>query len=555
MTHTREWRLKRNDALQKAAFALALTVFFCVILFFFLSLIKFTGFGFKKTGAEFSFNKSTFFSTVIFTLAQALCSTLLALLFGMIAAYFVSHRKFALRKFLLSLSAIPLCVPAIVVALGYISTFGISGVINRTLVSVFNFGESPLKFLYSFWGLVICQGFYNFPLVMLSVSRQWLSLDTRQQDCARLLGAGEGRIFFGITLNQLLPGIFSSCIPVFIYSFFSFMIAGLFAGMDGTTLELALYQAAKAQLNYRKALVIAFTQTTLAFAVLFIYSKIEHIGSRQKETSLEREKHILKPLSKTSGAEKFSFAIFIIIAFIFFIMPFACILILSFTKSSRASSSFTFEIWKKILSMKSFWLSIRNTVLSASCTALFATATGFVYALFLRTKDPMQKNHFLKIIPLLPMAVSSVMLGLGSAALVKRGNFLLLILAQTSLIWPFAFRQIYASMVKIPEHVFENIKLLDTKLLNGIFRIILPYSKKSVLSTIGLCFALSAGDASLPLTLSLRKFDTLALFTYRLAGSYRLSEACCSGIVLAAICMMAFSFSTQEKFNLTENKQ
>ena len=80
---------------------------------------------------------------------------------------------------------------------------------NRFLMSVFNLKDAPLKFLYSFWGIVMVQGFYNFPLVMVSVSDSWKTLDRSQADSARLLGAGEIKIFFTITFRQIFPSLVS----------------------------------------------------------------------------------------------------------------------------------------------------------------------------------------------------------------------------------------------------------------------------------------------------------------------------------------------------------
>ncbi len=542
MMFNKEWRYKRDSILQKAAAGICTVLFVSVILFFLAASLKSLTFAFEGTYLKerISINRKLFIKTVFFTLGQASFSTLLALIFGLFGAYFVSHKTFPLRKVLISFSAIPLCVPAIVVALGYISTFGFAGIINRFLIRFFSLKEAPVRFLYSFYGLIICQGFYNFPLVMMTVSREWSRLDKRQADSARLLGAGERKVFFTITLNQLLPAIFSSCIPVFIYSFFSFMIAGLFAGMDGTTMEVSLYQAAKSQLNYKLASLIALTQTLIAFTVLFIYSLIEGRSRNQKETVLAGKDLKLKKLSESSFKEKIYFGIFLLITFIFFILPFICILILSFTKNGRSSSVFTLTLWKSIFTKKSFLQSVKNTCISGVCTSVLCTVCGFVFALFLRVKDPSAKNHFLKIIPLLPMSVSSVMLGLGTSLLVKRGNFLLLILAQTALSWPFAYRQIYASLVKIPDTILYSARLLSRNRLDSVFKIILPYIKSSILNSLTLCFAISAGDAAIPLTLSLKDFDTLALYTYRLAGSYRLNEACVCGLLLGLLCMIVF---------------
>ena len=58
-----------------------------------------------------------------FTVMQAILSAFLATAVGLAAAYFCAKKKFAGRKFLLALSSIPLCVPAIIVALAFIVFF------------------------------------------------------------------------------------------------------------------------------------------------------------------------------------------------------------------------------------------------------------------------------------------------------------------------------------------------------------------------------------------------------------------------------------------------
>ena len=58
--------------------------------------------------------------------------------------------------------------------------------------------------------------------------------------------------------------------------------------------------------------------------------------------------------------------------------------------------------------------------------------------------------------------------------------------------------------------------------------------------TICALVAISAGDATLPLVLSMQKFSTLSLFTYRLAASYRFTEACVSGLILGLVCSIVF---------------
>ena len=84
---------------------------------------------------------------VWFTFLQAACSTLLALLIGLSAAFFCGRRKFAGRKFLLSLSSVPFCVPPLIIALGYVTFLGLNGGLNHFLMFIFGLEKPPVKIL------------------------------------------------------------------------------------------------------------------------------------------------------------------------------------------------------------------------------------------------------------------------------------------------------------------------------------------------------------------------------------------------------------------------
>ena len=84
-----------------------------------------------------------------FTVMQAFLSAAGASGIGLCAAFFCARRKFFGRKLLLSLSAIPLSVPPVVIALAFILFFGINGFVNK-LLAVVSAGQLSLgTFLYS----------------------------------------------------------------------------------------------------------------------------------------------------------------------------------------------------------------------------------------------------------------------------------------------------------------------------------------------------------------------------------------------------------------------
>ena len=480
-------------------------------------------------------------SVSAFTVLQAVCSTGIALAIGIAAAFFTANRRFRGKKFLLSLSSVPFCVPALLVALGFVSFFGISGTVNLVFKSLLGDRAVQFRFLYSFLGIVIVQGFYNFPLVMKTVHDTWGSLSQEQAEAARLLGASEARIFRTITIFQLIPSIVSSCMLVFLYCFFSFLLILLFGGVGCTTLEVEIYKSARATLDFSQAARLAAAETTLACLFVALYSLLEQKSSKTRGIAFFRQ----NSLPKISGNFERLASVFVFsLILLFFIAPLFSICYNAF---SSAREIFTFSTLQKVLKMRGFLPSLATTVLIALVTSFLSTLVAFFYSVFLRTVDSNGRILILRILPMVPMAISSVVTGVLIIMLVRRGTIIHLILAQVFLTWPLAFRQIFASVSKIQQETIDAARILSKRKLDLIFRIYAPQSVRGILSAAGFCFAVSAGDTTLPLVLALPKFTNLSLFTYRLAGAYRFHEACAAGLVLGAICMIVFAITNRFK--------
>lgn len=539
----------KKDYLQAGIIFISACIFFLVLVFFLLPLSA--AFAPLFLGNSF-FQEVHFYylgKIIAFTFAQSIISTLLALVVGLVAAFFVSQRNFFARSFLLSLSSIPLCLPALIVALGYISTFGMAGTLNSILIKVFNLKEAPLRFLYSFWGVVICQGFYNFPLVMATVCDAWEKLDKDQADSARLLGASEKRVFFTVTLYQLLPSVVSACIPVFIYCFFSFVIVTLFASTGGTSLEVAIYHAARSSLNFKEVGFLSFVECLCVFIILLFYSYLEKKSLLNRGLSFSFINACTR--KGVRGKDLFFFIPFAFMIFLFFLLPLFSILLSSCTSVFQGKNHLSVKPWINLFKSKGFFSALSYTFITSLASSFLCCISGSFYAIFLRIKK--YKGHLynggllLKTLPLLPMTLSSVVMAVGLSRLFSRGNILYFILAKSALSWPFAFRQIYSALEKIPDSQIDCAILFSNKRCHLIFKILLPQVKSNLLSSLGFCFALCAGESTLPYVLSLPHFDTLALKTFRLASSYRLSESCAAGLLLALICMLIFFIADRIK--------
>ena len=465
-----------------------------------------------------------------FTVAQALCSLTIALAIGVCGAYFVANRNFKGKRFLISSSVIPTSLPALIMALGYIQVFGLNGLYNKILCNVFSLDEGPIKFLYSLWGIVLAQGFYNVPLVIQAVGRTWQHLGKDEEYSAYLLGASRKKVFFTITLWKLLPSIGGVAIPVFLYCFFSFMIILMFGSPGIATLETEIFHAGRSVLNFKSAAILSLIETSIAFLVLFIYSQIEKKSEKVSGISFYKDFTEQKKLSKK---DIIPFGILIILLLGFFYIP-----LLSIIKGA-------WNGWKKLFSYRSFFPSLITTVKTGSCTALICTVTAFTYSVLIRKHHGTKKERILKNLALLPMAVSSVVLGIGFIRCISTGKFVHLVFAQSALLWPFAFKQLNAGVISIPEETLNAANILSSK-LDTIFKVMIPQSKETIFSTLALTFSLSAGEAALPLVLSIPNYTSLSLLIYRLSSSYRFSEACAVAITQALLCLV-ISLILQEK--------
>ncbi len=469
-----------------------------------------------------------------FTLFQAILSTAISLFLGIVAAFFTARRIFFGRKFLLSLSSVPFCVPALIVALGYVCVFGMNGTANKILMGVLNLKNPPLTFLYSFGGLILTQGFYNFPIAMKTVGDAWAKLPSAQANAARILGASEWRIFRTLTIFQLSSAIVSASLPIFIYCFMSFILVLMFGALGTTTLEVEIYRAAKILINLPLASKFAIIETAVALFVVILQCVAEEKGSRSSgilADSFERQK--IK--SKKEIALFWIFAFFVVFGFLFPLFGIA--LNAFFQPNARFLQPF-----KTIVQFGSFFRALKGTFFTGILTATLCTVSGFVYAVILSV---FRSTPIKRALPMIPLAISSVVFALGLLRVAENSNFFLLVLAQSALNWPFAFRQIYAQISKIPPRTKDAAKILSPNPLDAIFRLYLPVSKRGIFSAAGFCFALSAGDTTLPLVLALPDFETLSLFTYRLAGAYRFHEACASGLLLGAFCAIVFALSSK----------
>jgi len=171
------------------------------------------------------------------SLLFATASTLLAAIGGVFVAYWTSGLSLRLKRFLLSLYAIPASLSGLVVAFGFIVLLGRNGVVNQLLGAL----GLPRFDLYSWTGLLLVFPFYNVPLFALALMPLLESLGKELMEAARASGATPFQAWVRVLLPNLMPGILAGSAIVFAGMMGAFGTALALTGFAKNLLSLQIY--------------------------------------------------------------------------------------------------------------------------------------------------------------------------------------------------------------------------------------------------------------------------------------------------------------------------
>ncbi len=476
-----------------------------------------------------AFSEPRFARSFSYGLSQAAASAALAAVIGLPGAFLLAKRRFPGKRILSALSAVPFCVPPLIIAIGFVLYYGREGFLNQALMSMLGLDEPPIRFLYSFAGVVMAHGFYNFPVVMSFVGDAWASSPKRHEDAARLLGASERRVFLTVTLPSIMPAIGAALSLVFLMCFYSFVIVLLFGGPGVGTPEVELYRAARFEFDRPLASAFALVETLVAMLALAVYGTFErHAGLDRREAERAASAGFA---SRLGVAAALLYGAFIVLCFV---GPLGSILVesLRLRTASRGASSFGLGNYVSLFARRGFAAAALNTIALGLSSATIAAATGFAFSVGLKRTTSTLAS---KVLPLLPLGVSSVVMAYGWNAALGRPSVFALAAVQAVSAYPFVLRAIQSSVGLSDERYVEAARTLGSTRLGSALRVRLPMAAPSLASGFALAFAMSAGDANAIIAAPVGGFETIALMLYRLAGAYRLNEACAAAVVLAMV--------------------
>ncbi|HEU4518025.1 MAG TPA: thiamine/thiamine pyrophosphate ABC transporter permease ThiP [Microvirga sp.] len=452
---------------------------------------------------------------VAFSLAQATLSTALATAFGAALAVALSRRRFPGRGLYLAGLGAAAVMPAIVVVFATVDVFGRGGWLGalsaRTGVSIFGWP-----------GILFAHVLLNAPFVARVMLDALGTVPAEHWRLAQALGFGPlavARHLDWPVLRAELAGVASL---VFLLCFTSFAIV-LTLGGGRATLEVAIYEALRVDLDYGRAAWLGLLQVAICLCVALALGRLfarappatTHRPAVPRPDRDDRRLAVLDALVLVLGAALVG-------------PP-----LLSVAAGWRAIPAVVDPDFGGALAT-----SLGIAALSAALSVGFAAAIAASVRRLRRAPAGARLARLYESVPTLVLAMPPFALAAGLYLLVRRvadpalvGYGLLPAVNALSAL-PFVYRFVAPAMALASERYARLADLLD---LTGLvrFRIVdWPLLRRPLSAAAAMAMALSFGDFGVVALFGGSELRTLPYLLYERLGSYRLEEASAIGLVL-----------------------
>jgi thiamine transport system permease protein len=448
-----------------------------------------------------------------FTIFQATCSSFLSVLIGWPLARALARQNFKGKQFLILLFGAPFILPVLVAILGLLSVFGHKGLVNLALSAV---GLDPLS-IYGLQGILLAHIYFNVPLATRLIYQGLASIPQerwRLGSALSLTSLTRFRIIEWPIIRRIAPQAFGAIFVICLTSFAIVLTLG--GGPRSTTIEVAIYQAIRFDLNFAKAAVLGLSQFVLAGITVILAVWV--LGNAPSLSGgVDRSNNFQEISTK---AHFLDWSVIIIIG-LFLTLPLGMI----FFKGLGHFFSLGPEIW-----LAAFY-SIMMALTSTSICIALSCALSYKWG---------------EVVGTLAIATSPLVMGAGLFLMIRKFDnpfdhaLLVTILVNAVMGLPFAIRIIRPAAEDIRHNYARLSKSLSLTSMAWTYWVFLPRLRKPLGYAGGLVAALSMGDLGIIALFGGSDFATLPLKIYQLMGAYRMDQALSSAVLLVLLSFSLF---------------
>lgn len=469
------------------------------------------------------------------TLFMAIGGTVISVLVGLPLSWVLYCLDFPFRTILRALVTIPFVLPTIGVAAAFKALLAEGGWI------------AFLELDGTKGAVILAMVFYNVSLIVRTVGPVWARLTGRAPQAARTLGASPTRAFFTVTFPQLLGAIASGASLVFLYCCSSYSLVMILGGIGVSTLESQIYQTTSIDLDLASAAVLAMLQVIMVVLALSVSQYFQN-----KARTSARLKTV-ENVRTAKGWHYFTIAGSVVVIMLLIVMPMAQVITRSFRRRGQWTLQNYLDLTRADASIlieqpviNSLGVSLRTAFIGAIVSTLLGALVAAVTSRHYRNQHLQKAAEIFDSLNMLPLGVSSVVIGLGFLITLAAPPWnlaespFLLPIAQALGAAPLVIRLMRPILQTVNPRLREAAATLGARPLRVFLTIDGPYIWSALVVAFGFAFAVCFGEFGAASFLVLPESLTLPVMIYKLSGSAGPAE---NGMAMAAAVILCLTCS------------
>lgn len=449
---------------------------------------------------------------VLWSVAQAAITCVLALLLGLPIAWVLARLDFPGRTLALRLLMLPFVVPTLVAALGVLALWGPRGVVGAPLAA------AGIELVDTPWLLLYGNLFFNLCVVVRAGVDALEQVSAPRVAAARTLGATPWRAFWRVEWPAIAPWLASSLCLVFLYCFAGFGLALVLGGQRYATVEVEIYTLVAHELQLGQASVLAVWMLLLTGGVALGYAALEkRLAAPGRVAPVPRQR-------PQGGAQWALLVAAVVVLFAVCAAPLLAIV-------GRALQALLLGQGAAVLTDAETLDALWNTLRFSGLALALATALGLLHALGVRALDAAAQARPVGAAPgalallwraaaFLPFVVSSVTVAFGLLLLYPdaSASLALLIAAYVLLAYPFVAKSITAALDSLPASYAQAAATLGARPWRVFWRVTLPLVAPALRRGMAFAAATALGEFAVTLFLGRPEWTTLTTLIYQHLG-------------------------------------
>lgn len=473
-----------------------------------------------------------------FTTWQALASTALTLLIALPGAYVFARFDFPGKQVLRAVVTVPFVLPTVVVGTAFLALLGRGGLLDELW---------GLRLDTTVWAILLAHVFFNYAVVVRTVGGLWSQLDPRQEEAARVLGAGRFAAWRRVTLPALAPAVAAAALMVFLFTFTSFGVVQILGGPAYSTLEVEVYRQTAQLLDLPTAAVLTMVQFVAVGAILAVHA----VTVRRRERALK----LVDPAQtsrRPHGPGQWALLGGVLLtALLLILLPLGVLVERSFDGPGGYGFGYYEALQSAGGSGSTFLVppleAVGNSLRYAFVATLIALVVGGLAAAALTRRAGRLVRGFDALL-MLPLGVSAVTVGFGflitldKPPLDLRTSWILVPLAQALVGVPFVVRTMLPVLRAVDERLREAAAVLGASPLRAWREVDLPLVRRAVLVAAGFAFAVSLGEFGATVFIARPDNPTLPVAVARLlgrSGELNYGQAMALSTILMLVCAVS----------------